>query len=1321
MRRALKVAMWVAGSLTLLVVVLGGALYIVANSDSGRALIERATLSITSGHVALSGLNGSLPSHLTLARLELRDDRGVWLSAERVTLDWSPLALLARRVRVDAVHAARVDMERLPESSSNARHSGPVSIPRIDVAHGTIDVLRLGAPLAGVPASLELHGAAHLRSLQDMVIDAAAHRIDGDGDYALQLRFDPQRMDLALNLHEPAGGPLENLLQLPGLGALAATVNMSGPRAAERLELAIDAGALQGRAQGRFNLTDLSADLDFSLDSQAQAPRPDLAWESAAVHGRWHGSIKAPQAEAHVKISQLRLPGDTRLAALDADFKAADGAAAVQGVIQGLRIPGLRPQLLEDSPLTIAATMRLDDAARPLDLSASHRLFSLHALAKTAAPERTAKLELRIPSLGELAALGGPTARGSALINAELREDGAAMRFKVDASSALTVGKEIWSGVVGDRATLQLAGALTDQAWNIEALKISGQAVSMTATGGVSRHGPATLQSRWSLNVSNLSLLSAALAGTLEASGTANGSVGALAVDAQLASTLALRDSPAGRVSAAVKLRGLPSNPSGSLSAQGSFDGAAVDIDVALERAAANSVRALVRRAQWKSVHAEGDITFATTGTQAQSHGQLRLGVDDLADLHDLFGTAIGGSLSANVLLQPDHGGHGAQLHIDARNLKVGQFAGQAQLSANGAIDAMAIELDVQAPDLGGAAASLAASGTLNLDARTVAVTRAVAKYRGQEAHLLAPAKFALANGVAVDSLKLGAHEAVLDIAGKISPGLDLQVVLHKLEPSLINVFAPGLLEAGTIEASAQLQGSSASPTGRIQVDATGLALSDDAALGLPALDLHATARLEGDTADIEARLVAGHASQLSVAGRAPLNAQGALDLKIGGSLDVGMFNPLLEARGQRAAGELSVDATVTGSVASPQIEGAVNLTKGSINDYGRGFGLNDITATVVGSAGTLRIKSMTAAAAPGTVSVTGTIGVLQAGIPVDLHLKAEKAQPLVSKLVTSNLDADLQVSGTARRRLDVVGTVHLNRTLIGIPNSLPPEVAVLDVRRRGKAAPPPREKRLVVGLDVTVTAPQQILVQGRGLDAEMGGDLHLGGTAADPAVSGSFDLLRGNFSLSGNKLNFSSDSKITFNGAGLKNKIDPTLDFKAQTTVGSTTVTLAITGLADAPKFELTSNPPLGQDEIMALLLFGTSVQQLSALQVAQIGLTLATLTGAGGNSGINPLARLQKSLGLDRLTVGSGTTNTPTGPESAGASIAAGRYISKRIYIEAKQTTQGTSQLETDIDLTRHLKLQTRFGNGTAAVQGTTPENDPGSSVGLIYQIEY
>ena len=64
----------------------------------------------------------------------------------------------------------------------------------------------------------------------------------------------------------------------------------------------------------------------------------------------------------------------------------------------------------------------------------------------------------------------------------------------------------------------------------------------------------------------------------------------------------------------------------------------------------------------------------------------------------------------------------------------------------------------------------------------------------------------------------------------------------------------------------------------------------------------------------------------------------------------------------------------------------------------------------------------------------------------------------------------------------------------------------------------------------------------------------------------------------------------------------------------------------------------------------------------------------------------------------------------------------LRSRVFVAVKESTTGSSQLAVQVDLTKHLKLQTRLGyGGTATQQGTTPENDPGSSVGLAYQFEY
>jgi translocation and assembly module TamB len=431
------------------------------------------------------------------------------------------------------------------------------------------------------------------------------------------------------------------------------------------------------------------------------------------------------------------------------------------------------------------------------------------------------------------------------------------------------------------------------------------------------------------------------------------------------------------------------------------------------------------------------------------------------------------------------------------------------------------------------------------------------------------------------------------------------------------------------------------------------------------------------------------------------------------------MVNPLLEARGLHAAGKLTVDATVTGNSSAPQVGGGITLSEGGLRDYARGVNLSDIEAEVVGNEAGLLIKSFKATAVSGSVAMTGSFGVLQPGMPLDLKITAKDAQPVTSNILTATLDADLRVSGKARERIDAVGTIHVIRAKIGIPSSLPPDVAVLDVRRRGKAAPVSGGKPLVVGIDITVQAPQEIIVQGRGLDAEMSGEIHLKGPSDELVASGDFKLLRGWFTLAGTRLEF-KEGKVGFDGAGLRKKIDPTLDFTAETTQAEYTIKLQISGPADAPRFDFSSSPSLPQDDIMARLLFGVPGSQLTALQYAQIAAALATLSGVGGN-GTNPLVKLQKTLGLDRLSVQSNTTTTAAGTENSGAAIAAGRYVTKRVYIEGKQTTTGTSQVQVDVDLTKHLKLQTRLGNGTAVTQGTTPENDPGSSIGLSYQFEY
>ena len=1321
MRRPVKISLWVLGSLVGLVLVLVGAVLITANTDSGRAFIARTTSRLTDGHVQLSGIHGSFPAALDLDHLQLSDDRGVWLYAEHISLRWTPWDLLADHVQIDSLHVGLLHMERTPVSNPDDKSKSNTSFPRSDLTELTVDTLELGPSLAGAPTSLVVKGSAHWRSLQDTMVKLLAQRTGGLGNYDLQIRLDADRMDATVRLQEPAHGPLENLLQVPGLGDLSVFAQLTGPRNAEHINLTLEAGALHGRTQGTIDLTTLAADLDYAFNATAMTPHPGLSWDSVELQGRWHGSPKAPAADGHLIIKQLRIPGDTELADLNATLTASDGRLSARATLTGLVIPGSQPKLFQDAPLSLEASMNLEDPKRPVELKANHPLFALTGHATTADPEQTARLELHLPDVAPFAAFAGQKVRGDATLNAQVTHDSKSTHLASDTTANIDAGSASWAGLVrGGPTRLQLAGVVNDAKFTIDHLQLTGKAIQLSASGTAARSATQDLDLRLELELSDLARLSPAVVGNLKLSGKISGSSQSLSTVADLTTTLSIHGSPKGTVSASVRAEGLPKEPRGSVEARGDLDGAPLNLDVELERAKGDVVNAVVRRADWKSAHIEGEISSGAEVAQARGH--LRLAMAQLGDLERLLGSTLQGGISGDITLTPaPRGPSRAKIQLEAHNIVAGGVTANAKLAANGTMNALDIELDADSPSVGGLPASVTATTQLNTGAHEIHLTALEAKYHDQTVKLLSPATVSFANGLSIAQLKLGAQQAVLAVDGSVSPALDLRIGLQQVKPDLVNAFVPGTLAAGTIQANAQLQGTTSAPTGKIHLEALGLRSKNDAALGLPAVDLHADTQLMGTSATVDAKLTAGSASNLTLKGTAPLSANGALDLKLGGALDIGLLNPLLEAQGKHVSGALTIDTSVTGPTADPDISGTVKLANGSMKDYTQGVNLTDITGELTGSHGTLQIRSLTARAAPGNVSVTGTIGILQPKMPVDVTLTAKNAQPIASNIITANMDADIHVTGTAREKLDITGKSRINRANIEIPSGFPPDVAVLDVRRPGHAPPPKPETPLIIALNLTVDAPRQILVKGRGLDAELGGELRIRGTTDTPVVGGSFDLQRGTFTLGNSPLTFSTGT-VTFNGEGLKKKIDPTLDFIASTQVVDVTATVKITGLADAPKIELSSTPDMPQDEIMARLLFGESAAQLSGLQVVEIGAALATLTGGGG--GLNPLAKIQKTLGLDRLTVGStnnGTASNTSGQQNQGYSVEAGRYVSSRVFVAAKQDTTGGSHLEVDVDLTKHLKLQTRLGVGGTNNQGTTPENDQGSRVGIAYQFEY
>ncbi|MBV8915224.1 MAG: translocation/assembly module TamB domain-containing protein [Acetobacteraceae bacterium] len=470
----------------------------------------------------------------------------------------------------------------------------------------------------------------------------------------------------------------------------------------------------------------------------------------------------------------------------------------------------------------------------------------------------------------------------------------------------------------------------------------------------------------------------------------------------------------------------------------------------------------------------------------------------------------------------------------------------------------------------------------------------------------------------------------------------------------------------------------------------------------MPPANFTATAQLAGKSARLEARVAAGSA-RLDVNGQAPLGA-GPLALRAAGTLDLAWLDPILTAGGRQARGRLTLDASIAGTAAAPRMTGSMQLANGEVQDFTQGLRVRNIAATLRADGDTVRIANLTGRAGAGSVSVTGSVGVLAPGVPLDLTITASNARPITSDQLQMDLDANLTLRGRAEEVTNLGGRVLIRRAEIRIPESLPPTVAALDVIRPGQKATAPAKAGPTpsIVLNLQVDAPQQVFVRGRGIDAEMSGALRIRGSASKPQVAGGLEMRNGQLSLAGTTLTFSR-GKVGFDGTGLNDKIDPTLDFEASSTANNVTATLDITGYASAPKIKLSSVPDLPQDEVIAYLLFRRSIKELGPFQYASIVASLAELTGVGGG-GLNPLDRVRTGLGLDRLSVGSASSGS-------GATVEAGRYVANGVYLGAKQGTSGSGTGATlQIDITKGLKLETDVGTGSG-----------GNQVGVTYQFEY
>jgi translocation and assembly module TamB len=145
-------------------------------------------------------------------------------------------------------------------------------------------------------------------------------------------------------------------------------------------------------------------------------------------------------------------------------------------------------------------------------------------------------------------------------------------------------------------------------------------------------------------------------------------------------------------------------------------------------------------------------------------------------------------------------------------------------------------------------------------------------------------------------------------------------------------------------------------------------------------------------------------------------------------------------------------------------------------------------------------------------------------------------------------------------------------------------------------------------------------------------GDLYLYKDPAQPLyVNGSFDSVSGSYAFQGRRFDLDPTSSINFRGDVL-----PEVFVSVSRVISGVEARVTIAGPLSEPELRLSSNPPLESSDILSLIVFNTSTNQLTTAQQQELAVRAGTL--AAGFLASPLVSALERSLGLEILEIEAG-----------------------------------------------------------------------------------
>jgi translocation and assembly module TamB len=437
---------------------------------------------------------------------------------------------------------------------------------------------------------------------------------------------------------------------------------------------------------------------------------------------------------------------------------------------------------------------------------------------------------------------------------------------------------------------------------------------------------------------------------------------------------------------------------------------------------------------------------------------------------------------------------------------------------------------------------------------------------------------------------------------------------------------------------------------------------------------LQARFSTSGQIAEIDARLDQSPGVWLTVNGKLPLGVfnreldEQPIDLAIKSStIDLGLLEGLTGVV-HNVTGKGRFDIKAVGTSRDPHADGTLDVDDAAFVVTSTGSSYRNVRAQFGLAPDRIAVEMLHVEDGDGhPLDVHGSLGTHELHVgDVAIDATARRFEVMRNELGRIQVDATLQLRGrfeSPRIGGDLTitaGTTRVDeilaRTLFQ-PYSTE-ETSIADVDPIAALNPWDR-----LGLDIALHVPDTLHLTGENVQVSAGtpigigdinlrvrGDLYLYKDPGDElSVTGSFDSINGTYAFQGRRFDVVPASSINFRG-----DLNPEIYITVTRIIQGVEARVSLFGPMRQPELRLASTPPLDESDVLSLIIFNTSTNQLTGVQQQQLLVRAGTL--AAGFLAGQVLSAVQSEVGLDILELET-SGDYGTGPKvTVGEELAPG-----------------------------------------------------------------